>query len=173
MKKPNVKGEKSAFEALKKFLKKYRLQTEIIVSVLGLVTVAVTILCSFGYFTAVSNDVGYEVMAFASFKAYAKLSLVLSAALLLLSSLSVGGDIINGNGTFGAKLSLIAPVLCSATVILIGLFSAYLFGGGTYSCTANIIFLSIGQALIFRLPYVVRIIMNKLKNAKKKGNDKK
>ena len=104
-----------------------------------------------------------------NFILYFNVSLILSGVLLVLTLFSALTFLFQKEvGRFQRITASASPVICSASLIAVAVFYAYLTAGGIVSITPYVILLGIGEAMVFRFPCAVSLILRKADNGKKK-----
>lgn len=105
-----------------------------------------------------------------NFELYFKISLVLSAVLLVLTVLSALTYLFQKEVSRFQRLTVSAsPVICSVAVLAIAMFYAYLTSGGAVSITGYLFLLGLGEAMLFRLPCAMYVFLRKSEAHKKKS----
>lgn len=102
------------------------------------------------------------------FNLFFMISLMICAVLLLLTLVSALTYMFQKNVSRFQRIVVSAsPVICSAAVFAISLFYAYLTSGGIFGITAYIVSLGVGEAMLFRLPCAVYVLLRPADNTKK------
>lgn len=146
----------------KKKLLRTALETGIAVLGVGFVIISRTLFAFFadGSTAEVARD---------NFELYFNVSLILSGVLLVLTMFSALTFLFQKEVSRFQRITASAsPVICSASLIAVAVFYAYLTAGGAVSITPYVILLGVGEAMIFRFPCAVSAMLRKTDNGKKK-----
>lgn len=104
-----------------------------------------------------------------NFELYFNVSLILSGVLLVLTLFSALTFLFQKEVSRFQRITASAsPVICSVSLIAVAVFYAYLTAGGAVSITPYVILLGIGEAMIFRFPCAVCVMLRKTEKGKKK-----
>ena len=102
------------------------------------------------------------------FDLFFTISLAVCAVLLILTMLSALTYLFQKSVSRFQRLTVsMAPIICSAAVLAISLFYAYLTSGSLVSITGYMILLGLGEAMLFRLPCAVYVLLRPLEKGKK------
>lgn len=141
--------------------RRIRVWIELGVFLLGVLTVVLTRTAFGGYQVRMpyANDVSAD-----DFGLYFKLSLIICSVLLGLTLLSAVTYIFQRSVSRFQRITVsMAPIICSVTVFVMSVFYAYLTSGSVVNITGFLLALGAGEAMLFRLPCALYVMLRAVK----------
>lgn len=102
------------------------------------------------------SDGGMLSASAESYELFFRVSLAVSALLLLLTLLSRAiSSLNNGIVSFGKMIASVSPTACQILIMLISFFYAYVTSGGAVNTVPYVLLTGLGEALVFTLPAAI------------------
>lgn len=105
------------------------------------------------------SDGGMLSASAESYELFFRVSLAVSALLLLLTLLSrTISSLNNGIVIFGKIIASVSPTVCQILIMLISFFYAYVTSGGAVNTVPYVLLTGLGEAFMFTLPAAISVI---------------